>query len=214
MLVAAQKFDPDRGVKFISYAVWWIRQAIQSEIASHSRAIRLPTNRAAEVARLSRIESALRQAEGREPTEQHLAAKLKISVQDVGLLKQYAVPCLSLDAPTSADDERSWLDKVSTSDPVEVNGCGEAKQRALQEVFRKYLTEREQKILVFSYGLDGGAAMSYAEVGSLLGVCHERIRQIHNRAVRKMRTCKLSIDLEAHLAPFKGPSKHQSKPSK
>ena len=205
LLKAVKKFDPDKGVKFISYAVWWIRQTVLQALAEQTRSVRIPLNQNSNLVKLSRTETALTQQLGRTPTDREIADRMGEPVQTIRALRRVASAELSLDAPLDRTDrdsasfgERfSGLEDEDIQDEVEF----QARRQFLQDMFEKYLTERERKILVLYYGLDDGEEMTLEEIGSLLGVTRERIRQIRNRAFEKLRQSPDGQALEGFWAP-------------
>ncbi len=191
LLKAVKKFDPDKGVKFISYAVWWIRQTVLQALAEQTRSVRIPLNQNSNLVKLSRTETALTQKLGRSPTDREIAEKMEEPVETVRALRRVASAELSLDAPLdkSDRDSASFGERFSGMDDADIEEDVEdqARREFLEKMFERYLTERERKILVLYYGLDDGEEMTLEEIGSLLGVTRERIRQIRNRAFDKLR---------------------------
>ena len=191
LLKAVKKFDPDKGVKFISYAVWWIRQTVLQALAEQTRSVRIPLNQNSNLVKLSRTETALTQKLGRSPTDREIADKMEEPVETVRALRRVASAELSLDAPLdkSDRDSASFGERFSGMDDADIEEDVEdqARREFLEKMFERYLTERERKILVLYYGLDDGEEMTLEEIGSLLGVTRERIRQIRNRAFDKLR---------------------------
>ncbi|WP_420464244.1 sigma-70 family RNA polymerase sigma factor [Candidatus Palauibacter sp.] len=198
LLKAVKKFDPDKGVKFISYAVWWIRQTVLQALAEQTRSVRIPLNQNSNLVKLSRTETALTQKLGRSPTDREIAEEMEEPVETVRALRRVASAELSLDAPLdkSDRDSASFGERFSGMDDADIEEDVEdqARREFLEKMFERYLTERERKILVLYYGLDDGEEMTLEEIGSLLGVTRERIRQIRNRAFDKLRA---SADGEA-----------------
>ena len=191
LLKAVKKFDPDKGVKFISYAVWWIRQTVLQALAEQTRSVRIPLNQNSNLVKLSRTETALTQKLGRSPTDREIAEEMEEPVETVRALRRVASAELSLDAPLdkSDRDSASFGERFSGMDDADIEEDVEdqARREFLEKMFERYLTERERKILVLYYGLDDGEEMTLEEIGSLLGVTRERIRQIRNRAFDKLR---------------------------
>jgi len=190
LLKAVKKYDPDRGVKFISYAVWWIRQTALQALAEQTRSVRIPLNQNSNLVKLSQTETALTQKLGRSPTDQEIAEEMEEPMATVRALRRVASAELSLDAPLDQSDRNSAsfgerFAGVDDSD-IEEDVEGQARREFLEKMFERYLTERERKILVLYYGLDDGAEMTLEQIGSLLGVTRERIRQIRNRAFDKL----------------------------
>jgi RNA polymerase primary sigma factor len=191
LLKAVKKFDPDKGVKFISYAVWWIRQTVLQALAEQTRSVRIPLNQNSNLARLSRTETALTQMLGRPPTDQEIAAEMEEPIDTVRALRRVAASELSLDAPVdrSDRDSASFGERFAALESGDIEESVEARARRefLESMFATYLTERERKILYLYYGLDDGEERTLEEIGALLGVTRERIRQIRNRAFEKLR---------------------------
>ncbi|HYR06391.1 MAG TPA: RNA polymerase sigma factor RpoD/SigA [Longimicrobium sp.] len=191
LLKAVKKFDPDKGVKFISYAVWWIRQTVLQALAEQTRSVRIPLNQNSNLVRLSRVETALTQQMGRPPTDEEIADDMGEPVDTIRALRRVAASELSLDAPLDRGDRdsASFGERFagSEADQIEEEVEAQARREFLEKMFEKYLTERERKILYLYYGLDEGEERTLEEIGSMLGVTRERIRQIRNRAFEKLR---------------------------
>jgi RNA polymerase primary sigma factor len=191
LLKAVKKFDPDKGVKFISYAVWWIRQTVLQALAEQTRSVRIPLNQNSNLVKLSRTETALTQLLGRSPTDQEIAAEMEEPVDTVRALRRVAASELSLDAPIDRGDRdsASFGERFAGAEAEDIEETVESQARRefLDRMFEKYLTERERRILYLYYGLDDGEERTLEEIGSLLGVTRERIRQIRNRAFEKLR---------------------------
>jgi RNA polymerase primary sigma factor len=191
LLKAVKKFDPDKGVKFISYAVWWIRQTVLQALAEQTRSVRIPLNQNSNLVKLSRTETALTQMLGRSPTDQEIADEMGEPVDTVRALRRVAASELSLDAPIDRGDRdsASFGERFAGAEAEDIEETVEsqAQREFLDRMFEKYLTERERKILYLYYGLDDGEERTLEEIGSLLGVTRERIRQIRNRAFEKLR---------------------------
>ena len=191
LLKAVKKFDPDKGVKFISYAVWWIRQTVLQALAEQTRSVRIPLNQNSNLVKLSRTETALTQKFGRTPTDREIADEMSEPVETVRALRRVASAELSLDAPLdrSDRDSASFGERFAGMDDsdIEVDVESQARREFMERMFEEYLTERERKILVLYYGLDDGEEMTLEQIGELLGVTRERIRQIRNRAFDKLR---------------------------
>jgi RNA polymerase primary sigma factor len=191
LLKAVKKFDPDKGVKFISYAVWWIRQTVLQALAEQTRSVRIPLNQNSNLVKLSRTETALTQILGRTPTDQEIANEMGEPVETVRALRRVAASELSLDAPIDRGDRdsASFGERFAGAEAEDIEETVEsqAQREFLDRMFEKYLTERERKILYLYYGLDDGEERTLEEIGSLLGVTRERIRQIRNRAFEKLR---------------------------
>jgi len=180
LLKAVKKFDPDQGVKFISYAVWWVRQAVLKALAEQTRSVRIPLNQNSQLIRMSRTETYLSQELGREPTDNEIAQALEDSVENVRTARRMTAAELSLDAPVDRTDKDAAT--------IEERTDGKLMREFIDQIFQKYLTPRERKILYLYYGLEEGSeAMTLEKIGALMGVTRERIRQIRERAFEKLR---------------------------
>ncbi|MGQ0537869.1 MAG: sigma-70 family RNA polymerase sigma factor [Gemmatimonadaceae bacterium] len=192
LLKAVRKFDPDQGVKFISYAVWWVRQAVLKALAEQTRSVRIPLNQNSQLIRLARAQTVLSQVLRRDPSDEELARLLEESPTTVRAAKQMSTTEISLDAPVDRSDRDAATlgERFSGADAGEIEDVTDYKlMRAfIDRVFRKYLTPRERKILYLYYGLEEGSeAMTLERIGALMGVTRERIRQIRERAFEKLR---------------------------
>ncbi|CAN5690923.1 MAG: RNA polymerase sigma factor RpoD/SigA [Gemmatimonadetes bacterium] len=204
LLKAVKKFDPDKGVKFISYAVWWIRQTVLQALAEQTRSVRIPLNQNSNLVRLSRTDTALTQVLGRSPTDQEIASEMGEPIETIRALRRVAASELSLDAPLDRGDRdsSSFGERFAGAEAEQIEGEVESQARRefLERMFDKYLTERERKILYLYYGLDEGEERTLEEIGTLLGVTRERIRQIRNRAFEKLRESPDGSALEGFWA--------------
>jgi RNA polymerase primary sigma factor len=189
---AADKYDPDVGVNFISYAVWWIRQALHSAVQRQGRTVQVPLNRAADLSRVSRAQELLRQKLSREPYEEEIATVADLSLDVTRGLVALLQPVRSLDEPTVAGDpgrtlgETLVLDRGEDEDVlpggVESDSRREAIARALS-----VLTPRDARVLMLYFGLEGGRPMTLQEIARELGVTRERVRQLRDRALKRLR---------------------------
>ena len=190
LLKAVKRFDPDRGLKFISYAVWWIRQTVLKALTEQTRSVRLPLNQNSNLAKLARTNTQLTQSLGRTPTDAEIASEMEKPVGTIRALRRVAASELSLDAPIGQRDRdsASFGERFSGAEAsdIEENVDAIACRDFLETMFEQYLTERERKILYLYYGLDDGEERTLEVIGSLLGVTRERIRQIRNRAFEKL----------------------------
>ena len=192
LLKAVKKFDPDHGVKFISYAVWWVRQAVLKALAEQTRSVRIPLNQNSALLRMSRAETFLSQELGREPTDQEIALALNDSVDNIRSARRMTSAELSLDAPVERSDKGASTlgERFAGSEGGEIEEKTDARlmREFIDRIFERYLTPRERKILYLYYGLEEGSeALTLEKIGALLGVTRERIRQIRERAFDKLR---------------------------
>jgi RNA polymerase primary sigma factor len=192
LLKAVKKFDPDQGVKFISYAVWWVRQAVLKALAEQTRSVRIPLNQNSQLIRMSRTETYLSQELGREPTDHEIAQALEDTVDNVRTARRMTAAELSLDAPVDrSDKDAATLGERFAGQEggeIEEHTDGKLMREFIDRIFQKYLTPRERKILYLYYGLEEGSeAMTLEKIGALMGVTRERIRQIRERAFEKLR---------------------------
>jgi RNA polymerase primary sigma factor len=194
LLKAVRKFDPSHNVKFISYAVWWIRQCVLKALAEQTRTVRIPVNQNAALVRMSRIEALLAQELGRPPTDAETARALNESVDHVRAARRMTSTEFSLDAPVDRSDSSAvtFGERVSGSaaSDIEETTDHELRREFIHRIFQRYLTPRERRILALYYGLDESAEpMTLERIGDLLGVTRERVRQIRERAFEKLRRC-------------------------
>jgi RNA polymerase primary sigma factor len=192
LLKAVRKFDPAHGVKFISYAVWWVRQCVLKALAEQTRTVRIPLNQNAALLRMAKIESLLSQELGRSPTDAETARVLDESVDTIRASRLVSSVEISLDAPI----ERSDSGSATFGERVPGAGGGDIEEFVdaglqkdfLTRLFEEYLTPRERRILSLYYGLEEGSeALTLEGIGALLGVTRERVRQIRERAFEKLR---------------------------
>jgi RNA polymerase primary sigma factor len=192
LLKAVRKFDPDQGVKFISYAVWWVRQAVLKALAEQTRSVRIPLNQNSHLIRMARTETYLSQELGREPTDDEIARALDDSAENVRAARRMTAAEISLDAPIDRTDRDAATvgERFAGQEGSEIEEKTDYKlmREFIDRIFQKYLTPRERKILYLYYGLEEGSeGMTLERIGELMGVTRERIRQIRERAFEKLR---------------------------
>ncbi|MCH7683681.1 MAG: sigma-70 family RNA polymerase sigma factor [Gemmatimonadetes bacterium] len=200
LIRAAHKFDETKGIKFISYAVWWIRQAILQALAEQSRIVRVPLNRAGTLHRIGKRSSALQQELGREPTIDEIAEGMDIPKDEVAKTLAISRSHLSLDAPLTPGEDNKLLDYLADEDSPgpDDQTFERALSNSIEEVL-KTLKEREAKILRLYFGLDSQEAMTLEEIGGLLGITRERVRQIKEKALARLRHVSRARSLESFL---------------
>jgi len=201
LVTAARKFDPDQGVKFISYAVWWIRQAILSSLANQGRAVRVPLNRASDLARIFRERERLKQELRRDPTPEELAEAAKLTPEMVEQLQTLNAAEIRLDAPIGDSDDSQLVERFISEEAAEPELAVE--ERMLSEQIERALdtlTPRDARVLRLYFGLEGGREHTLEEIGNMLGVTRERVRQLRDRALKRLREGELGTALESFAA--------------
>ncbi|MFN3588330.1 MAG: RNA polymerase sigma factor RpoD/SigA [Spirosomataceae bacterium] len=200
LIKAAQRFDETRGFKFISYAVWWIRQSILQALAEQSRIVRLPLNRVGSLNKISKTYSELEQKFEREPSPEELAEVLEITANEVVDTMKISGRHVSVDAPFVQGEENSLLDVLEND--LEEKPDQELMNDSLRrEVLRALdtLTPREKEVIMFYFGLNGTQAMTLEEIGEQFNLTRERVRQIKEKAIRRLRQTNRSKALIAYL---------------
>jgi RNA polymerase primary sigma factor len=200
LIKAAQRFDETRGFKFISYAVWWIRQSILQALAEQSRIVRLPLNRVGSLNKISKTFSELEQKFEREPSPDELAEVLEVSTSEVVDTLKISGRHVSMDAPFVQGEENSLLD-VLENDSEETPDSGLIDDSLRKEVQRALstLTIREAEVITFYFGLNGEHAMTLEEIGEKFNLTRERVRQIKEKAIRRLRHTSRSKALKTYL---------------
>jgi RNA polymerase primary sigma factor len=200
LIKAAQRFDETRGFKFISYAVWWIRQSILQALAEQSRIVRLPLNRVGSLNKISKTFSELEQRYEREPSPEELAEVLDVTTSEIVDTMKISGRHVSVDAPFIQGEENSLLDVLEndidgTPDSSLINdSLRKEVQRALST-----LTQREADVIAFYFGLNGEHAMTLEEIGEKFSLTRERVRQIKEKAIRRLRHTSRSKTLKPYL---------------
>jgi RNA polymerase primary sigma factor len=201
LIKAAHRFDEKRGYKFISYAVWWIRQAMLQSLAEHSRIVRLPLNRAGTLYRIGKASRQLDQELGRSPSAQEIAKRLQISEEEVQDTMHIANTHVSLDDPYSNDqDDNALVDYLMDEnaqmpdDETFEHALSDDMERALDT-----LADREKQILGMYFGLGGEEPLTLEEIGQRLGLTRERIRQIKEKAISRLRHSSRAKYLQGYI---------------
>jgi RNA polymerase primary sigma factor len=201
LVTAARKFDPTQGVKFISYAVWWIRQAILSSLANQGRAVRVPLNRASDLARIFRERERLKQELRREPSLEELAEAAKLTPEVVEHLQTLNAAEIRLDAPIGDTDDSQLVERFIVDEAAEPELAVEERMLAEQiEQALDALTPRDARVLRLYFGLEGDREHTLEEIGNMLGVTRERVRQLRDRALKRLREGDLGTALHSFAA--------------
>ncbi|MFT6971531.1 MAG: RNA polymerase primary sigma factor [Roseivirga sp.] len=200
LIKAAQRFDETRGFKFISYAVWWIRQSILQALAEQSRIVRLPLNRVGSLNKISKTFSELEQKFEREPSPDELAEVLEVTTNEIVDTMKISGRHVSMDAPFVQGEENSLLD-VLENDMDEKPDTGLMNDSLRKEVQRALstLTQREADVISLYFGLNGEHSMTLEEIGEKFNLTRERVRQIKEKAIRRLRHTSRSKALKPYL---------------
>ncbi len=201
LIKAAQRFDETRGFKFISYAVWWIRQSILQALAEQSRIVRLPLNKVGSLNKINKAFSQLEQEYEREPSSDELAALLEINTEEVETTLGVAARHVSMDAPFVEGEDNSLLDVLENG-----NTPGADQQLTYRESLRREierslgtLTDRQEDVIKLYFGIGVEHPMSLEDIGEKFGLTRERVRQIKDKAINKLRTTSRSKLLKSYL---------------
>ena len=201
LIKAARRFDETRGFKFISYAVWWIRQSIMQAIAEQSRMVRLPLNRVGALNKLSKAFRLLEQEYERKPTQQELAKELEIGVDDVADALQLYGRQISMDAPFSKDEDNknSLLDTMIIDQQAPDTELMKESLKKEVETVLATLPEREAKVIQMYFGINNEHPSTLEEIGERFNLTRERVRQIKEKALRSLRYASRSSSLKTYL---------------
>lgn len=200
LVKAAQRFDETRGFKFISYAVWWIRQSILQALAEQARVVRLPLNKIGTINRIKKTFSYLEQAHERPPSAEEIAKELDMTITEVKQSLKNIGPHISMDAPLKEGETSSLYDVMNVDEsPKPDNGL--MHQSLNTEINRvlETLTPREADIVRLYYGIGNEPSMTLEEIGSAFDLTRERVRQIREKAIRKLRHASKNKNLKSYL---------------
>ncbi len=200
LIKAAKRFDETRGFKFISYAVWWIRQSILQALAEHSRVVRLPLNRVGQISKINHVVKELEQKYNREPTFEEISQELDISINDVTEALNSGNYHISLDQPIHRVEDGTIKDIIHNPDSAMPDG--DLIRESLREEIRrvlKTLSPREEKIIKMYFGIDYERPYTLEEIGERLNLTRERVRQIKERALTRLRHQSRSQNLRLFL---------------
>ncbi|HOW84059.1 MAG TPA: RNA polymerase sigma factor RpoD/SigA [Spirochaetota bacterium] len=200
LIKAAEKFDPDRGFHFISYAVWWIRQAIILAISQKASLIRLPLNRTADIQKIEKVHKKLESKMGREPTASEIAEDLDMDDEEINHLRNITQDYISLDSSFGNSEDTTILSMIVDSrvDSPDKQVLDESLSKALSDVLDT-LTDSEKQIIQMRYGLNNYEPMSLQQIGDRFNLSKERIRQIEKKAIRRLRHPSRSQKLKSFL---------------
>jgi len=200
LIKAAQRFDETRGFKFISYAVWWIRQSILQALAEQSRIVRLPLNRVGSLNKISKTFSELEQKFEREPSPDELAEVLEVTTNEIVDTMKISGRHVSMDAPFVQGEENSLLDVLENDmdDKPDTGLMNDSLRREVQRALST-LTQREADVISLYFGLNGEHSMTLEEIGEKFNLTRERVRQIKEKAIRRLRHTSRSKALKPYL---------------
>ncbi|HEX3934361.1 MAG TPA: RNA polymerase sigma factor RpoD/SigA [Puia sp.] len=201
LIKAAQRFDETRGFKFISYAVWWIRQSILQALAEQSRIVRLPLNKVGLTNRIQKAYSQLEQEFEREPSAEELAEILELEIEEVSSTLGIAARHVSMDTPLSEGEDNTLIDVLENPNAERAETNIEHKESLKQEIDRslRTLTERQKEVICFFFGIGVDHPMSLEDIGERFNLTRERVRQIKDKAITKLRSNSRSKMLRSYL---------------
>ena len=201
LIKAAQRFDETRGFKFISYAVWWIRQSILQALAEQSRIVRLPLNKVGLTNRIQKAYSQLEQEFEREPSAEELAEMLELDIEEVSSTLGIGGRHISVDTPLSEGEDNTLIDVLENPNAERAEMNIEHKESLKQEIDRslKTLTERQKEVICFFFGIGIDHPMSLEDIGDRFNLTRERVRQIKDKAITKLRSNSRSKMLRSYL---------------
>ncbi len=200
LIKAAQRFDETRGFKFISYAVWWIRQSILQALAEQSRIVRLPLNKIGSINKINKATAKLEQEYEREPDYKEIASVLDMTENEVKESKRNAGRHVSMDAPLIQDEDNNMYDVLKSEESVtpETGLLYESLRKEIDRAIST-LTQREADVIRLYFGLNGGHPMTLEEIGEKFDLTRERVRQIKEKAIRRLKQTSRSKILKSYL---------------
>jgi RNA polymerase primary sigma factor len=200
LIKAAQRFDETRGFKFISYAVWWIRQSIMQSLAEQSRIVRLPLNRVGSLNKIARTFSQLEQVFQREPSPEEIASAAGMTAEDVIQNQSYSARHVSVDAPFAPDEDNNLHEVLtdSTQETPDVKLMADSLKLEIQRALAT-LSVREAEVITCYFGLNGNPPMTLEELGQKFGLTRERVRQIKEHGTRRLKAHSRSKILKGYL---------------
>ncbi len=201
LIKAAQRFDETRGFKFISYAVWWIRQSILQSLAEQSRIVRLPLNKVGLTNKIQKAFSQLEQEYEREPSPEELAELLQLETEEVSATLGIGGRHISMDSPLSEGEDSTLVDVMENRNADRAETNLEHNESLKQEIERTMLvlTERQKEVICYFFGLGVDHPMSLEDIGDKFNLTRERVRQIKDKAITKMRTNSRTVELKGYL---------------
>jgi RNA polymerase primary sigma factor len=200
LIKAAHRFDETKGFKFISYAVWWIRQSILQALAEQARIVRLPLNKIGSINKINKTFAALEQRFQRKPSPLEIAIELEISEKDVKQALKSSGRHVSMDAPLNPDEEGSFHEVMQSKDSTSPDNdlLNDSLRREIERTLST-LTEREADIIRLYYGLYGRHSHTLEEIGEKFGLTRERVRQIKEKAIKRLKTTNKCKQLKPYL---------------
>ena len=188
LIKAAQRFDETKGFKFISYAVWWIRQAILQAVAEQSRMVRLPLNQVGFLSRVKKTASSLEQLYQRKPTIKEIADELDMPEEKIEAILKINSKEVSMDAPVTSDDDMTFIDTVVPEDNYDADKdvMSEFESAEIKRSL-SVLSEKERQVIIYYFGLDSNKSYTLEEIGYMMDMTRERVRQVKDKALKKLR---------------------------
>lgn len=198
LIKAAQRFDPTRGFKFISYAVWWIRQSILQAISEKSRLVRLPSNQEGLISKIKKYRNAFMQKHQREPNAHEISVALDIEEDKVAIALDTSVRPVSMDAPVSENDDTAIIDLITTNDVTTDRGLEVESLSTQLSIALSTLPEREQQIIKMSFGINQ-PERSLDEISQYIGLSKERVRQLKEKAIKTLQMPQTKTLLRSYI---------------